>query len=174
MNKDINRTLTALVPILRMNGEMVKSIEAVNDWYKVGDREYLKEVAEITYDNGTRRYADIGCDSNLTAVFDVVAVIQRIKPRSSAIERIEKGVYRQYPIENLTAADVKPVRWIPTEERLPEAGGTYLCVWQGKTVDTGFFCNGHFRLYGEIKDHLITHWMPLPELPSVNGKGAEQ
>ena len=114
MNKDINRTLMALVPILRMNGEMVKSIEAVNDWYKVGDCEYLKEVAEITYDNGTRRYADIGCDSNLTAVFDVVAVIRQIKPRSSAIERIERGVYRQYPIENIPAADVRPVvhgRW---------------------------------------------------------------
>ena len=105
MNKDINRTLMALVPILRMNGEMVKSIEAVNDWFKVGDREYLKEVAEITYDNVTRRYADIGCDSNLTAVFDVVAVIQQIKPRSSAIERIVRGVYRQYPIESIPAAD---------------------------------------------------------------------
>lgn len=114
MNKDINKTLMALVPILRMNGELVKSIEAVNDWYTVGNRRYMKEVAEITYDNGTRRYADIGCDSNLTAVFDVVAVIQQIKPRSSAIERIERGVYRQYPIENIPAADVKPVvhgRW---------------------------------------------------------------
>ena len=116
MNKDINRTLTALVPILRMNGEMVKSIEAVNDWYKVGDREYLKEVAEITYDNGTRRYADIGCGSNLTAVYDVLAVTQQIKPRSSAIERIERGVYRQYPIGSIpSAADVRPVvrgEWI--------------------------------------------------------------
>lgn len=101
MNKDINRTLMALVPILRMNGEMVKSIEAVNDWFKVGDREYLKEVAEITYDSGARRYADIDCDSNLTAIFDVVAVIQKIKPRSNAIERIERGVYRKYPIESL-------------------------------------------------------------------------
>ena len=64
-----------------------------------------KEVAEITYDNVTRRYADIGCDSNLTAVFDVVAVIQQIKPRSSAIERIVRGVYRQYPIESIPAAD---------------------------------------------------------------------
>lgn len=108
MNKDINRALAALVPILRMNGEMVKSIEAVNDWYKVGDRECLKEVAEITYDNGTRRYADIDCDSNLTAVYDVVAVIQQIKPRSNAIERIERGVYRQYPIESIPAAKVKP------------------------------------------------------------------
>ena len=93
MNKDINKTLMALVPILRMNGENVTGIEAVHDWYKVGDREYMKEVAEITYSNGTVRYADIGCDSNLTAVYDIVAVIQQLKPRSSAIERIERGVY---------------------------------------------------------------------------------
>ena len=93
MNKDINKTLTALVPILRMNGEMVKSIEAVHDWYKSGEREYMKEVAEITYDNGYLEYADIGCDSNLTAVYDVIAVIQQIKPKSAKIERIERGVY---------------------------------------------------------------------------------
>ena len=93
MNKDINYTLQALVPILRMNGEKVKSIEAVHDWYKVGGREYMKEVAEITYENGYRKYADIGCDSNLTAVYDVLAVIQQIKPQSTVIERIERGVY---------------------------------------------------------------------------------
>ena len=99
MNKDINKTLMALVPILKMNGENVTSIEAVHDWYKVGDREYMKEVAEITYDNGTVRYADIGCDSNLTAVYDVIAVIQQIKPRSKAIERIERGVYSLLPAQ---------------------------------------------------------------------------
>ena len=93
MNKDINHTLMALVPILRMNGEKIKRIEAVQDWYKASGREYMKEVAEITYDNGHRVYADIGCDSNLTAVYDVVAVIQGIKPKSSAIERIVRGVY---------------------------------------------------------------------------------
>jgi translation elongation factor EF-1alpha len=38
MNKDINKTLMALVPILKMNGENVTNIEAVHDWYKVGDR----------------------------------------------------------------------------------------------------------------------------------------
>lgn len=93
MNKDINRTLSVLVPILRMNGEKVKSIEAVHDWYKHKDREYMKEVAEITYDDGYRKYADIGCDSNLTACYDVLAVIQQIKAQSEAIERIERGVY---------------------------------------------------------------------------------
>ena len=93
MNKDINYTLAALIPILRMNGEKVKSIEAVEDWYKVDGLEYCKEVAEITYDNGSRRYADIGGDSNLAALYDVLAVIQEIKPRSAKIERIVRGVY---------------------------------------------------------------------------------
>lgn len=99
MNKDINATLSALVPILNMNGEKVESIEAVHNWYKgthPGDgkeREYMKEVAEITYENGYRKYADIGGDSNLTACYDVLAVIQGIKAQSTAIERIERGVY---------------------------------------------------------------------------------
>jgi len=95
MNKDINHTLMALVPILRMNGEKVTRIEAVQDWYKdeTGNREYMKEVAEITYENGWLRYADIGCDSNLTAVYDVMSVIQEIKRPSMAIERIVRDVY---------------------------------------------------------------------------------
>ena len=94
MNRDINTTLMALVPILRMNGEKVASIEAVRDWYKgIGGREYGKEVAEITYDSGYVKYADIGGDSNLTACYDVLAVIQDLKPRSAYIERIERDVY---------------------------------------------------------------------------------
>ena len=102
MNKDINKTLAALVPLLQMNGEKVESIEAVRNWYKAVDkygdgreREFCKEVAEITYKGGCIRriYADIGGDSNLTACYDVLAVIQQIKHQSSAIERIERGVY---------------------------------------------------------------------------------
>ena len=110
MNKDINKTLMALVPILKMNGENVTNIEAVRDWYNVGDREYMKEVAEITYDNDTVRYADIGCDSNLAAIYDVMAVIQRIKPESEAIERIERGVYSLPPAQ-------PEQRWIPFKTR---------------------------------------------------------
>lgn len=100
MNKDINNTLAALVLVLRINGERVKSIEAVRDWYQVLERgcgreprEYCKEVAEIVYDSGHVIYADIGGDSNLTACYDVLAVIQELKPKSSAIERIERNVY---------------------------------------------------------------------------------
>ena len=129
MNKDINKTLMALVPILRMNGENVINIEAVHDWYKAGDREYMKEVAEITYDNGTVRYADIGCDSNLTAIYDVIAVIQQIKPRSKAIERIERGVYR-----------------------LPSAQPGRTCVNCGRTVNNGgWYADGRTRC--PIEEH---------------------
>lgn len=93
MNKDINKTLKALVPVLRMNGERVKSIEAVQNWYHSHGSEYLKEVAEITYEDGHQRYADIGSDSNLTACYDILAVIQEIKPKSQKIEKIVRGVY---------------------------------------------------------------------------------
>lgn len=93
MNQDINKTLSAIIPILRMNGEKVKSIEAVENWYHYKGREYVKDVAEIIYDSGKAIYADIGDDSNITAIYDVIAVIQQLKPRSKAIERIKRGVY---------------------------------------------------------------------------------
>ena len=63
----------------------------------------------------------------------------------------------------------RPQGWIPTSVRMPSENGKYLCCWQGKSVETGMFLNGHFRLYGEIKDNLVTAWMPLPK----PWKGAE-
>lgn len=130
MNQDINKTLSALVPIFRMNGVKVKSIEAVRSWYKAPDqlefyktgkkriREYCKEVAEITFDNGRRTYADIGCDSNLTACFDVLAVIQEIKKKSDAIERIERGIYPQADDE--TRSEQEPGEWKQIHEQVWE------------------------------------------------------
>lgn len=99
MNKDINYALMSLVPVLNANGENVKKIEAVEDWYKgANDKRYCKEVAEITYKNGCRRYADIGCDSNLAAVYDVLGVLLSIKPQSDRIELIKRGMY-EFPRE---------------------------------------------------------------------------
>ena len=93
LNKDINYTLMAIVPVLQKNGEKIVKIEAVQDWYKVNGREFMKEVAEITFENGHHIYADIGSDSNLAAVYDVIAVILYIKDRSNNIERIVRNVY---------------------------------------------------------------------------------
>ena len=98
MDRDINKTLSMLVPVLKQTGERIKSIEAVHSWYKAEDyegvtREFMKEVAEITFENGHRIYANIGSDSNLAAIYDITAVLLQIKPQSTAIERIERGVY---------------------------------------------------------------------------------
>lgn len=75
-----------------------------------------------------------------------------------------RGMIEQLPNEN---------RWIPVEEAMPENDGKYLCVWQGKSIDTGLFVNGHFRLYGENKDNLVSHWMKLPEMPEVEHDGIQ-
>ena len=93
MNKDINKTLQALVPILNMNYEMVETIEAVKDMYEHDGKSYCKEVAEITYKNGYQMYADIGGDSNLTAIYDVMAVIQGFKKPSTSVGYIQRGLY---------------------------------------------------------------------------------
>ena len=64
-------------------------------------------------------------------------------------------------IETISELEPEP-HWIPCSERLPEDDGKYLCCWQGISVGTGMFLNGYFRLYGEIKDNLVTAWQPLP------------
>lgn len=128
MNRDINFTLSALVPLLRMNGEKVVSVEAVEDWYEIDGHEYMKEVAEITYENGYRQYADIGCDSNLTAICDVIAVINQIKPKSTKIERIVRDVYEKPRIQKEppdTCIYYRDGRCIGTKEIDPcSCGGT--------------------------------------------------
>ena len=63
--------------------------------------------------------------------------------------------------------------WIPISERLPEKGEKYLVTFQGKTVDTCQFINGHFRIYREKMTHLISAWQPLPD-PYKEDKDAER
>lgn len=123
MNRDINNTLAALVPVLRINGEGVKNIEAVQDWYTVGGREYMKEVAEITYDSGYRMYADIDGDSNLTAVYDVIAVIQQIKEPSKAIQRVVRGCY-----EAADPTDRQPQAFLPCSPAKENAATKHVSV----------------------------------------------
>lgn len=63
-------------------------------------------------------------------------------------------------------------RWIPCSERMPKNNTTVL-VYRPSMVKKvmvsyfyNFFCYGRFDVHGE---EVITHWMPLPELPEEGG-----
>ena len=82
--------LTALVPLLRMNGENVKRIEAVRDSSGT-------ELAELEYDSGNCVYVKIGYDSNLAAVYDILRIVLNYKPDCEpdyeCIGEIQRGIY---------------------------------------------------------------------------------
>ena len=112
--------------------------------------------------------------------------------REAAITKIrEEGVYGSgYSnqerednvvdmIESIPAADVRPVKWIPVTERLPELHEEVLVCTEeyGETV-LGFAMVAVFDGTGwleawERKTYLtaVTHWMPLPEPPKEDEHG---
>lgn len=61
------------------------------------------------------------------------------------------------------------MEWHKFPEDRPEKDGKYLAVYQWMSIDTAMYLNGHFRLYGENHDRLVSHWMPLPEIPKKEG-----
>ena len=97
-----------------------------------------------------------------------------------------------YEDTGFTPEEVRQMRWIPVEERLPEEQGQYIVFVDGKvTTDFYWVCedikwwlsyNGEFNaLYidpysskpkREPPYPRVTHWMPLPKLPKegTNGK----
>lgn len=78
------------------------------------------------------------------------------------------------------AADVRPVRWIPVKEQLPENGVNVLCWyeyyhWSAERVlpeyGIGYCINGMWG--GEVSngyDCKVLYWMPLPEPPAAKGE----
>lgn len=84
------------------------------------------------------------------------------------------------PIWKAPAADVEQVRrWILVSEKMPKERGCYLVTvkhWcDGKPVTREAFWNGADWLSCEKRVEItprVTHWMPLPEPPKMDG-GAE-
>ena len=91
-------------------------------------------------------------DDSISRQLAVDAVLGVIPYDEYWLEQVNKA------IEALPSAQ----RWIPMSERLPEKDGRYLCSY-GKHIHITQMLNHHFRHYGEIADHLISAWMPLPE-----------
>lgn len=99
MDKGIHGAFECLTDALQYTRDKdIKAIRPCRNYYhmpETGDREWVKEVAEIEYKNGRKVYADIGCDANTAAMYDTLAVICGLKSPSGYIERIE-------PIEEVT------------------------------------------------------------------------
>lgn len=76
--------------------------------------------------------------------------------------------------ENRKGVDFDAVNnWIPVEERLPDRNGEYICR-HGYNGNTDIKFTGVLEYYAtDEKPHwqhesiglIVTHWMPLPELP---------
>ncbi len=91
MDKGLHEAFKHLTKALQYTRDKdVVSISACLDYYHASDdREYVKEVAEITFESGRKMYADIGGDANTTAMYDVLAVLCEQKRPSTKIERIQ-------------------------------------------------------------------------------------
>ena len=80
---------------------------------------------------------------------------------------------KQVEIQRLTARIAKleaERRWIPVSERLPENGGEYW-VWFDDDftgIKTSGYCD-YSKQNGWDNTERVTHWLPLPEPPEVQG-----
>ena len=78
-------------------------------------------------------------------------------------------------IEAIPAADVRPVKWIPVTERLPEKMQYVLVRYQNNDMAVASWFGGdeHIRFWRAMTDEgwcadcdtEPTHWMPLPQPP---------
>ncbi|MCK9460616.1 MAG: DUF551 domain-containing protein [Proteobacteria bacterium] len=60
-------------------------------------------------------------------------------------------------------------KWISVNDKMPEEG-TYVltCDYKNKeSVLTARYKEGQFYIFSFIVD-IVTHWMPLPEVPNEN------
>ena len=78
-------------------------------------------------------------------------------------------------MQSIPAVDVRPVKWIPVTERLPEKMQYVLVRYQNNDMAVASWFGGdeHIRFWRAMTDEgwcadcdtEPTHWMPLPEPP---------
>lgn len=57
-------------------------------------------------------------------------------------------------------------KWVSVKERLPENGGGYLCCLNSEFRTICYFDGGQWDdSENAYVTHLVTHWIPLPNLP---------
>lgn len=72
--------------------------------------------------------------------------------------------------QQVPAVDAVPVvqRWISVKDRLPEVAGWYIVFYNGSAMQVAFFKGKKWPFNNHY--HTITHWMPLPEPPKMDGE----
>lgn len=121
----------------------------------------------------------INRDAALQAMWNALYALEDRQEAESGLDIMRRADVQagfeagQQVVAEFPAADVKPVRWIPVEERLPENEQDTLCCFDDGFMATATYMDEYkdWELWQDAGN--VTHWMPLPELPSVNGKETE-
>ena len=65
----------------------------------------------------------------------------------------------------ITQLEARVAKWISVKERLPEDDDDVLILICGKIIGAGYRINGKWKSLAKAKAPVVTHWMPLPEMP---------
>jgi len=83
----------------------------------------------------------------------------------SAEKQVLMRRVRELESENARLKDAQ--RWIPVSERLPENISNVLILSRGEQLIASYHSKYSLWYVPFVDKPVVTHWMPLPELPEV-------
>lgn len=92
-----------------------------------------------------------------------------------AADKIQELVADLGDADAMTEYWMKKNKWVRCKERMPEEGARCLVVRFDDVTNTPFLDILWFdgiwwnRMYKDCGDFNVTHWMPLPDAPEVEG-----
>lgn len=105
MDSGLNKAFEKLTEALQFTRD--KNVASIRACINTDKNGYKKEVAQITFKDGWKMYADIGGDANTTAMYDVLATLCELKKPSKGIYRVEP-IIEKPDIVNVTVYAVQP------------------------------------------------------------------